>query len=432
MKKVKKQSTSNSSSSISALFDLLSTLYRDKTFPGAYKGVTTFYKLVKSHPSVKKQLAADSNTPRLTKKIIDQWAQQDSYVSKNKKIVRKFQRRRYKILNPNAIWEADLLDMSNYATKNKGVKFILMVVDQFTKKLYTAPCKTKTKGDVKAGFEKIFQYDTIARPNILYSDNGKEFKNDLVRDYLSGVLHIKLVYTTDKDIKAAIVERTNRTFKQLLVGHIQHNKGQYIHDLSTLTTMYNNTPPSTTRIAPNDIDPLNVQQARLNMEKAFQSRYGKKLKRAPDNTLPKQLNHDNTGKLALPPPPRFSIGQWVRIAKEKNTFKRGYSPNFSDTIFQIYNIDSCNIVNTYSLQDLNGDPITGNFYYNELSPIAFPPQFHIQTKTPVKQFTNQETGITYKGIQIKEYYQTIWIPKSVIDKRNNREKAEHTPYHHQY
>ena len=408
----------SSSPSISALFDLLSKLYRDKTFPGAYKGLSTFYKLVKSHPSIKKQLAADSDTPRLTKKIIDQWAQQDSYVSKNKRIVRKFQRRRYKILNPNAIWEADLLDMSNYANKNKGVKFILMVVDQFTKKLYTAPCKTKSKGDVKAGFEKIFQYDTIARPNILYSDNGKEFKNDIVRNYLSGVLHIKLAYTTDKDIKAAIVERTNRTFKQLLVGHIEHNKGQYINDLPTLTTTYNNTPPSTTRIAPNNIDPLNVQMARSNMEKSFQSRNGKKLQRAPDKTtLPKQLK---------PPPPRFSIGQWVRIAKEKHTFKRGYSPNFSDTIFQIYNIDSSNIVNTYSLQDLNGDPVTGNFYYNELSPITFPSQFHIQTKIPVKQFTNQETGTTYKGIQIKEYYQTIWIPKSVIDKRNNREKAEHT------
>ena len=397
-----------SSSSLSELFNILSKLYRDKTFPGAYKGISTFHKLAKAHPQVKKQLSPN----RLTKRIINQWAQQDEYVSKNKNIVRKFQRRRYKIFNPDAIWEADLLDMSNYAHKNRGIKFILMVVDQFTKKLYTAPCKTKNKQDVKAGFEKIFQYDTIARPNIMYTDNGKEFKNDLVKKYLSDTLHIKLVYTTDKDIKAAIVERTNRTFKKLLVGHLDNNKGQYIKDLQVLTTTYNNTAPTTTtRIPPNDVDPSNVQKVRSNMEQSFQSRYGKKIKRAPDNK---------------PGVPKFSIGQWVRIAKEKNVFKRGYSSNFSDAIFQIYKIDNSNIVNTYSLKDLNGDPITGNFYYNELSPIAFPAQFHIQTKIPIKQFTNQETGVIYKGIQIKEYYQTIWIPKKVFDKRNNREKAERT------
>ena len=224
----------------SALHRKLSKLYRT-AFPGAYKGLTIFHKYAKNHPDIQPN-------HRLSLQDVKDWSQANDLVNKNQPVRRKFMLRPYKILNPNAIWEGDLLDMSAYANRNRGIKFILMLVDQFTKKLYTEPCKSKHAMDVNVAFHFIFEYQTMARPNILYTDNGNEFTNSLVQDYLTNTLHIKHVPTKDKDIKYAIVERTNRSFKSLLVKHLQVNNGKYIDDLSVLTDSYNNTAPSTTKI----------------------------------------------------------------------------------------------------------------------------------------------------------------------------------------
>ena len=133
----------------STLKRTLSKLYRTPSFPGAYKGLTTFHKYAKNHPDVKPH-------HRLTLQDVKDWSQGDDLANKNRAVRRKFIRRPYKVLNPNATWEGDLLDMSLYARKNRGVHFLLMLVDQFTKKLYCEPCKTKHWKDVLAAFHHIF------------------------------------------------------------------------------------------------------------------------------------------------------------------------------------------------------------------------------------------------------------------------------------
>ena len=98
----------------SALYRKLSKLYRTPAFPGAYKGLTTFHKYAKSHPDIQPN-------HRLSLQDVKDWSQTDDLVNKNRSVRRKFMRRPYNILNPNAIWEGDLLDMSSYANQNRGV-----------------------------------------------------------------------------------------------------------------------------------------------------------------------------------------------------------------------------------------------------------------------------------------------------------------------
>ena len=91
---------------------------------GAFAGLNVFYKHLKKKPEFK----------HLTLKQVNEWKYQNDQYGKFKPTKKKFLRRQYKIINPNNIWEGNLLDMQRYARTNKGLNYILNVIDQFTKK----------------------------------------------------------------------------------------------------------------------------------------------------------------------------------------------------------------------------------------------------------------------------------------------------------
>ena len=78
-----------------------------------------------------------------------------------------------------------------------------------------------------------------------------------------------------------------------------------------------------------------------------------------DNTyieLKKKVNDKNT---------KFKVCDHVRISKYKNTFAKGYMPNWSEEIFIIKKIKNT-VPWTYVINDLNGEEIFGTFYEHEL------------------------------------------------------------------
>ena len=84
-----------------------------------------------------------------------------------------------------------------------------------------------------------------------------------------------------------------------------------------------------------------------------------KLIEVKDNTyidFKKEINDKN---------PKFKVGDHVRISKYKNSFAKGYMPNWSEEIFVISKIKNT-VSWTYVLNDLNGEEIIGTFYENEL------------------------------------------------------------------
>ena len=63
--------------------------------------------------------------------------------------------------------------------------------------------------------------------------------------------------------------------------------------------------------------------------------------------------------------PKYSIGDKVRISLSKNAFEKGYTANWSEQIYVIYDIKSSN-VHYYFLKDLNEEKLDGSFYEPEL------------------------------------------------------------------
>ena len=62
---------------------------------------------------------------------------------------------------------------------------------------------------------------------------------------------------------------------------------------------------------------------------------------------------------------RFKIGDRVRISKFKNTFAKGYTPDWSTEIFIVNKINDT-VPYTYNLKNLNDEGIIGSFYDRDL------------------------------------------------------------------
>ena len=66
------------------------------------------------------------------------------------------------------------------------------------------------------------------------------------------------------------------------------------------------------------------------------------------------------------PLPKFKIGDTVRISKYKSTFTKGYEANFTEELFKVAKVIRGG-PNVYEIEDLEGEPIIGKFYEEELS-----------------------------------------------------------------
>ena len=63
--------------------------------------------------------------------------------------------------------------------------------------------------------------------------------------------------------------------------------------------------------------------------------------------------------------PKFKVGEHVRISKYKNIFVKGYTKNWSESVFVIKKVKNA-VPWTYVIYDLNGQNIIGTFYVKEL------------------------------------------------------------------
>ena len=78
------------------------------------------------------------------------------------------------------VWECDLLDVKAYAKYNDNRRYILSVIDVFSKYLHMIPIKTKSGLSVASAFRSTFndsKYSSRRRPMCVHTDKCKEFLN---------------------------------------------------------------------------------------------------------------------------------------------------------------------------------------------------------------------------------------------------------------
>ena len=216
---------------------------------------------------------------------------------------------------------------------NKGFRFLLCVIDIFSKYAWVVPLKDEKGVSIVNAFQKSLD-DSKRKPNKIWVDKGSQFYNRSVKSWLQD--NDITIYSTHNEGKSVVAEKFIRTLKNKIYKYVTSiSKNEYIHKLDDIVDEYNNTYHRTIKMKPIDVK---------------------------DNTyinINKEVNDND---------PKFKVGDHVRVSKYKNIFAKGYTPNWSEEVFVIKEIKNT-VPRTYVINDLNSEEIIGTFYEKELQKI---------------------------------------------------------------
>jgi len=80
------------------------------------------------------------------------WLEQQDAYTLHRPVRKRFPRNHYSFDNIMDVWECDRIDVQALSRHNDGVKYLLTVIDVFSKFLHMVPLKSKTGKDVSAAF----------------------------------------------------------------------------------------------------------------------------------------------------------------------------------------------------------------------------------------------------------------------------------------
>ena len=95
----------------------------------------------------------------------------------HKPIIKNFKRRKVYSSFKDNIWGVDLADMQLISKYNKGIRYLLCVIDLFSRYFWVAPLKNKKGDSIVEGFQNILK-NSDRKPNKVLVDHGSEFYNN--------------------------------------------------------------------------------------------------------------------------------------------------------------------------------------------------------------------------------------------------------------
>ena len=247
----------------------------------------------------------------------------------DKPVIKKFNKRKVYSQFKDNIWGVDLADMQSLSKKNNSIKYLLCVIDLFSKYAFVIPLKDKKVISIVNAFNKTIKQSN-RKPNKIWVDQGIELSNRVFKKWLSD--NDIIMHSTFNEGKSVVAERFIRALKNKLYKHMTATgKNVYYDVLDDIVNEYNNTKHNTIKMKPIDVG---------------------------DNKRVYIDEHNEKDS-------RFKVGDRVRISKLKNIFAKGYTPNWSKEIFIVDKINDT-VPYTYNIKDLNGEEIIVSFYDREL------------------------------------------------------------------
>lgn len=230
--------------------------------------------------------------------------------------------------------------MQEWANVNKGYRYMLNIIDCFSKYAWSVPLKDKSGLTVLAAFKHVVK-SSDRLPKHIWVDEGKEFYNKHMDKWIKDNNIIR--YSTHGEHKSAVVERFNKTLKDTMWKRFTaENTRNWIDMIDKLMFDYNNRYHSTIKMKP--------------IEASDKENFAKVYYRINKQVKCKAIQ------------PKFKVGDKVRISRIKGLFEKGYLPNWSEEVFEIDAVKYTNPY-TYVLKDMNGEIIAGSFYNEELQKI---------------------------------------------------------------
>ena len=205
----------------------------------------------------------------------------------HKPIIKKFNKIKVYSAFKNYIWAADLADMQLISTFNKGFRYLLCVIDIFSKYAWVVPLKDKKSLSIVNAFQKILTEST-RKPHKIWVAKGSEFYNFHFKRYLKN--NSIEMYSTHNEGKSVNAERSIRTIKNKIYKYMTViSKNVYIDKLDDIVHKYNKTYRRSIKMRPIDVK---------------------------DNT------YIDFGKEVNDKDFKFKVGDHVRISKYKSIFAK--------------------------------------------------------------------------------------------------------------
>ena len=250
--------------------------------------------------------------------------------------ITKFRRERIIPLYKDETWSADLIDKSSLSKYNDTYKFILTVIDIFTKYAWAIPLKNKSGLSITNAFKIVLgespQGGSESRKREKsWVDRGSEFYNKTIKSLLKE--YETKPYSTYSDLKTVFIERFNRTLLHIRNKPMFINgDGNWVNILNDAVVTYNNNIHSTINMTPVD--------ASNNPDKVKFTFSFKNIK------------------------PKLKVGDYVRNADKRNIFSKGYTSNWNRELIKVNEVLKTQPP-TYKIEDINGEIIEGKYYLEQ-------------------------------------------------------------------
>lgn len=330
-------------------------------------------------------------------------SKQPSYTVHHRVRRRQFPRRSILVPTPRLRIDGDLLELRDLASWNSGYNYALVLIDAFTRFVWTENMKNKESGTTAAALERLHRDDPEHLTALyIYTDAGREF---LGAPFQSAVKKLGMQHRvgSSEEFHCPFVERVIRTLKEKMFQAMtaSHTR-RWVDLLPRVVDTYNQTQHSGTGMSP--------------LEARDPTRYLEALGR----TYP-PARAAAAGKKAPPPPKyRFKAGDLVRILKGRGSgaavgMNKGYLPNFSWEIFRVRAQANTRPHDrergpaAYILEDLNGEEIENAVFYEQELVRVHPDQ--LKGPAPIREILDQ------KGDRILVWFQghpkssAVWLPR---------------------
>jgi transposase InsO family protein len=279
-------------------------------------------------------------------------------------------------------FQMDLVDIQELAPYNDNVRYILTVIDTFTRYAWARLLKDKRGETVLDAFKSILAV-ACEPPRNISCDRGTEFNNQLFQKFCES--NNITFYTPDSSIHGAYIERFNRTLQSLVYKYMTENEthrfidkinpdGKLSHVFVQLMNTYNNRKHRMIGTTPSIAE--NYPEVHLDMRLKM-SKYYETIKKKKRN---------------------FNVGDTVRIAKQKGKFSRGYKEQSQQEIYKIYEVKQNTKIPMYLLETYDAsEKIKGAFYDFELTKVNSE-TFRIEKVLQTRKRGNQvEHFVKWKG-----------------------------------
>ena len=301
----------------------------------------------------------------------------------------------------------DLADLTALSSANEGYRFLLVLIDAFSKYLCVQPLKSKQGPEVAKALREILENALPPPfPAKISSDRGKEFINASVMQLL-GEKGIK--YFNPGAGKSNFVERVNRTLKGRIFRYMtQVRSRRYIDKLQDFVRSYNTSYHSAIQMTPTEADlPANESRIRRALGVYYSKREMGSSTKGSRNRKQRKIK------------PKFKVGDPVRITKFRHAFSRGFHAIFKNETFRILSIDRRHprVMYTLTNYDSSEEPIQAQFYENELTRQNIPLVHNtIKRILPQTRVNKKRGGVQQHLVEWKDpKKRNSWLDKDALE-----------------